>query len=163
MCPDNRSVEPSGQRLYAGHRNRSFGPRLALASVAEVLVTRVGIPPRLSSRPLLWDSSSHVQGRGVWPLDNCASACISGQVCQMVTVFVSGDAGVSRDSVDLGCNGVCQETRRPSVRPRWQMLRWARPQVCCSSNCRLVVADDCHHLLCLHLHCFSLLDRHVKS
>ena len=45
--PGLQSVEPSGQRLYACHRDRSLGPCLALESVAEVLAAPVGLPLRL--------------------------------------------------------------------------------------------------------------------
>jgi len=45
--PGLQSVEPSGQRLHACHRDRSLGPRLALESVAEVLAALVGLPLRL--------------------------------------------------------------------------------------------------------------------
>jgi hypothetical protein len=45
--PGLQSVEPSGQRLYACHRDRSLGPRLAHESVAEVLAASVGLPLRL--------------------------------------------------------------------------------------------------------------------
>ena len=46
--PGLESVEPGGHRLYACHRDRSFGPCLALESVAEVLAALVGLPLRLS-------------------------------------------------------------------------------------------------------------------
>ena len=42
-----QSVEPSGQRLYTCHWDRSLGPCLALESVAEVLGAPVGLPLRL--------------------------------------------------------------------------------------------------------------------
>jgi hypothetical protein len=45
--PGHQSVEPSGQRLYACHRDRSLGPCLALESVAEVLAAPVGLPLHL--------------------------------------------------------------------------------------------------------------------
>jgi len=45
--PGLQWVEPSGQRLYACHRDRSVGPCLALESVAEVLAAPVGLPLRL--------------------------------------------------------------------------------------------------------------------
>ena len=45
--PGLQSVEPSGQRVYTCHQDRSLGPRLALESVAEVLAALVGLPLRL--------------------------------------------------------------------------------------------------------------------
>jgi len=46
--PRLESVEHGGERLYACHRDRSFGPCLALEPVAEVLAALVGLPLRLS-------------------------------------------------------------------------------------------------------------------
>ena len=80
----------------------------------------------------------------------------------MVCFLVSGDAGVPRDPVDLGCDAVAEEALRPPVDPPRQSLAWARLQVCRSSDCGLRVADDCHRLHSMHVQCFSLLDRHVK-
>jgi hypothetical protein len=40
--PGLQSVEPGGQRFYACYWDRSFGHRLALESVAEVLAALVG-------------------------------------------------------------------------------------------------------------------------
>ena len=125
-----QSVEPGGQRFHACHRDRSLGPHLALESVAEVRAALVGLPLRLHCRPALGDSSSPVRARGVWPLFHCASARVLGQVALTVFFFISGDAGVSREPVDLSCNAVGKETPRPSVDPPSQSLRWARPQVC---------------------------------
>jgi len=47
QVPGLQSLEPSGQQLYACHRDRSLGPCLALESVAEVLAAPVGFPLRL--------------------------------------------------------------------------------------------------------------------
>jgi len=160
--PGLQSVEPGGQQFHACHRDRSLGPRLALECVAEVLAALVGLPPRLHYRPCLGDSSSPVRGRGLWPLYHSASECVSGQIGLAVRFLVSGDAGVSRDPVDLGCDAVGEETPRPSVDPPRQSLPWARLQVCRSSNCALLVAEDWHRLHSRHRQCSSLLDRHIK-
>ena len=135
--PEIELVELGGQRLYACHRDWSFGPCLALESVAEVRPSLVGLPPHLSCSYSLGDPSSPIRGRGVWPLYDCASACISGQVCLTVWFFISGDAGVPRDPVDLGCDAVGEDTPRPAVDPPQQLLPWARLQVCHPSNCGL--------------------------
>jgi len=135
--PGLQSVEPGGQRFYACHQDRSLGPRLALESVAEVLAALIGLPHRLSCRPSFRDSSSPVRGRGVWPLYHCAPACVSGQVGLTVSFFVSEDAGVARDPMDLSRDAVGEETPRPSVDPPRQSLPWAQLQVCRSSNCSL--------------------------
>ena len=48
LMPRLQSVEPGGLQIYACHRDRSFGPRLALETVAEVVAALVGLPLRLS-------------------------------------------------------------------------------------------------------------------
>jgi len=146
----------------SNNRDRPSGPRLAYESVAEVLAAHVGLSVRLGCRPSLKHSSSPVRGRGVWPLDQCASAWISCQVCLTVFLFGSGDARASRDTVDLGWDAAGEETPHLSVDPPCQSLPRARLQVCCSSNCGLCVAGDCHRPHSMHLQCFSLLDRHIK-
>ena len=44
--PGLQSEEPSSQRLYAGHQDRSLGPHIALESVVEVYAALVGLPHR---------------------------------------------------------------------------------------------------------------------
>jgi hypothetical protein len=90
-----------------------------------VLAALIGHPLYLRCGPFLGDSSTPVRGRGVWPLCLSASACISRQVGLTVCFLVSGDAGVSRDPVNLGCDAVGEETPRPSVDPPSQLLPWA--------------------------------------
>jgi hypothetical protein len=70
-------------------------------------------------------------------LNHCASACVSGQVRLTVCFMISGNAGVSRDMVDLDCDAVAEETPRPSVDQPHQVLPRARIQVCRSLNCGL--------------------------
>jgi hypothetical protein len=135
--PILQSLEPGGQRIHACHLDSSLGLRLALESVAEVLAARGRLPFRVGCRLSLRDLSCPVRGRGVWRLKNCSSACISGQVGLAVCFFVSRDAGVSWDPVDLSCDVVGEETPHPSVDPPRQSLLWARLEVCRSSNCGL--------------------------
>jgi len=46
--PGRQWVESGGQRHYACHLDRSFGPRHASVSVADVLAALVGLPLRHS-------------------------------------------------------------------------------------------------------------------
>jgi hypothetical protein len=135
--PGLRLIETRGQRFFASHRDRSFGSCLALVSVAEVLPALVGHPLRHSCRPSLGDISSPVRGQAVCTLYHCASACLSGQVALMVCFFVSGDAGMSWDPVDISCNAVGVETPHPSCDLPQQSLRCTWLEVCRSSNCGL--------------------------
>ena len=80
----------------------------------------------------------------------------------MVCVIISRDVGVSLDLVDLGCYAVGEEIPRSSVDPPRRLLPWPRLLVCRSSNCSLLVAEDCHLLHSMYLQCFSLVDCHVK-
>jgi len=155
-------VEPASQRLYACHPDRSLGSRLAFESGAEVLAALVGHPLHLSCRSPLGDSCSPIPGRCVWQHYHCASACVSSQVCLAVCFLVSGDAGVPRDPVDLGCNAVPEEALRPLLDPPRQSLPWAWLKVYHSSDCGLRVAEACHRLHSLHLKYFSVLNRHSK-
>jgi len=56
----------------------------------------------------------------------------------MVYFFISGDAGVYWDPVDLSWNAVGEEDPRPAVDPPHQSLSWAWLQVCRLSNMRPV-------------------------
>jgi hypothetical protein len=80
-----------------------------------------------------------------------------------VCLFISGDVGVSWDSVDLGCNAMHMDIPHPAVDPPRKSVAWAWLQGRSLQNCVLLVAEDCYCLHSMILQYFSLLERHVKG
>ena len=127
--PALQSVEPRCQWFHTCHRDGSLAPRLALQSISVVFGALVGLRLRLCRHPHFGDPSSSICGWGVYPLAYCVASVFSWFVCLAVSLFVPGDARVSREPVDRGFDAVGTEGPSMLVDCSCKLLPWPWVQV----------------------------------
>lgn len=135
---------------------------LAVVYDSEELAAHVSLRLGLGRSPPPRDMSSSICGRWVLPPDYHVSASVLGLVHLTVFLFISRDADVAWDHVNLSYDAMAGEYLQSAIGLPHKLVPRELLHLCCLLNCGLHVAKDCHNLHSMPFQCFSLLNRLIE-